>query len=86
MSNLFYKKGKFNVDISSWDTSSVTDMYQMFRVRAPPTRVLLLLLRRCVVVVPLPSLRDHHSLHTAARPSLRCRLPMPSISPSVIGT
>jgi surface protein len=36
MSNLFNKQGEFNVDISSWDTSSVTDMYQMFYVRAHP--------------------------------------------------
>ena len=34
----------------------------------------------------IPSLRDRRSLHTAARPSLRCREPLPSISPSVIGT
>ena len=44
MSNLFYNQATFqNVDISSWDTSSVTTMYQMFYVRAPPSRVLLLL-------------------------------------------
>jgi surface protein len=44
MSNLFYNQATFqSVDISSWDTSSVTDMYQMFAVRAPPSRVLLLL-------------------------------------------
>jgi hypothetical protein len=70
----------------------VTNMYQMFQVRVPPSRVLLLLLRRCVVVVigrplsPVPSLRDRLSLHTAARPSLRCRMPLISISPSAIGT
>ena len=43
MSKLFWKKKKFNVDISSWDTSSVTTMLSMFQVRAPPSRVLLLL-------------------------------------------
>ena len=43
MTKLFRKKKKFNVDISSWDTSSVTTMYHMFKVRAPPSRVLLLL-------------------------------------------
>jgi len=44
MSNLFYNQATFqSVDISSWDTSSVTDMYQMFAVRVPPSRVLLLL-------------------------------------------
>ena len=32
----------FNPDLSSWDTSSVTDMSFMFRVRVPPSRVLLL--------------------------------------------
>jgi hypothetical protein len=34
----------------------------------------------------VPSLRDRRSLRTAARPSLRCRVPKPSISPSVDGT
>jgi hypothetical protein len=33
----------FNPDLSSWDTSSVTDMRLMFRVRVPPSHVLLLL-------------------------------------------
>ena len=33
----------FNPDLSSWDVSSVTNMYQMFYVRVPPSRVLLLL-------------------------------------------
>jgi hypothetical protein len=32
----------FNPDLSSWDTSSVTDMSFMFGVRDPPSRVLLL--------------------------------------------
>jgi len=32
----------FNPDLSSWDTSSVTDMSGMFTVRVPPSRVLLL--------------------------------------------
>ena len=41
----------FNPDLSSWDTSSVTDMSDMFFVRAPPSRVLLLLLHRRVVVI-----------------------------------
>ena len=31
MSELFYGKGSFNADISRWDTSSVTNMYRMFR-------------------------------------------------------
>jgi surface protein len=43
MSRLFRRKKNFNVDISSWDVSSVTDMEMMFQVRAPPSRVLLLL-------------------------------------------
>jgi hypothetical protein len=32
----------FNPDLSSWDTSSVTTMKEMFEVRDPPSRVLLL--------------------------------------------
>ena len=43
MSGLFAGKTKLNPDIRSWDVSSVTDMYQMFAVRVPPSRVLLLL-------------------------------------------
>jgi surface protein len=43
MANLFYNQGTFNVDISSWDVSSVRTMGSMFQVRAPPSRVLLLL-------------------------------------------
>jgi hypothetical protein len=70
----------------------VETMQGMFYVRVPPSRVLLLLGYRCVVVVigrplsPVPSLRDRLSLHTATRPSLRCRMPLISISPSAIGT
>ena len=36
MSWLFYYSINFNEDISSWDTSSVTDMQGMFQVRRPP--------------------------------------------------
>ena len=142
----------FNPDLSSWDVSSVTNMNSMFRVRVPPSRVLLLEHRhvavatrppsprsditahatrppvpRCAVVClclqsahrrlgrelgdehvchvcctcssiprvaaalaspcrrrpfPIPSLRDRRSLHTAARPSLRCRMPLTSIRTS----
>ena len=50
MSELFGEAGAskvsdpttFNPDLSSWDTSSVTDMRLMFSVRDPPSRVLLL--------------------------------------------
>jgi surface protein len=38
MSWLFYQLTNFNADISSWDTSKVTTMHQMFRVR--PARAL----------------------------------------------
>ena len=69
MSQLFKGNEKFNVDISSWDTSSVTNMYDMFNVRAPPSRVLLLLLRRCVVVVGGP-LAPRSPLTPHGRPSL----------------
>ena len=43
----FYSKvsdpATFNPDLSSWDVSSVTNMDDMFAVRVPPPRVLLLL-------------------------------------------
>jgi surface protein len=68
MSKLFQRKRKFNVDISSWDTSSVTNMYFMFRVRDPPSRVLLLLHRR-VVVIGRP-LAPRSPLTPHGRPSL----------------
>ena len=31
---LFYNLQNFNAEISSWDTSRVTNMYQLFRVRS----------------------------------------------------
>eukprot|EP00964_Phaeocystis_antarctica_P155965 scaffold125415_cov48-Phaeocystis_antarctica.AAC.2 len=34
MSRLFYNLGHFSADVSSWDTSSVTNMKQMFHVRS----------------------------------------------------
>jgi hypothetical protein len=34
---------------------------------------------------PIPSLRDRRSLHTTARPSLRCSMPRPSIRTSARG-
>jgi len=33
MNRLFYNLKNFNADISSWDTSKVTNMREMFRVR-----------------------------------------------------
>ena len=36
MGQLFYNLQNFNADMSSWDTSSVTNMYLMFRVRSTP--------------------------------------------------
>ncbi|MCP4968541.1 MAG: BspA family leucine-rich repeat surface protein [bacterium] len=60
----------FNPDLSSWDVSSVTNMTDMFAVRVPPPRVLLLL-RCCVVLVPHPYPLAPTSLLTPhGRPSL----------------
>ncbi len=59
----------FNQGISNWDVSSVTSMRYMFFVRASPSRVLLLLLRRCVVVVAHP-LAPRSLLTPHGRPSL----------------
>ncbi|MCP4082321.1 MAG: BspA family leucine-rich repeat surface protein, partial [Planctomycetaceae bacterium] len=61
----------FNPDLSSWDTSSVTDMNGMFGVRDPPSRVLLLL-RRHVVVVRSPSPRSDITAHSTRPPVPRC--------------
>jgi surface protein len=73
MSYLFQGYEKFNVDISSWDTSSVTTMYHLFRVRVPPSRVLLLLLHRRVVVVTRPLYpRSEIAAHSARPPVPRC--------------
>jgi surface protein len=72
MSYLFQWNEKFNVDISSWDTSSVTTMFEMFYVRASPSRVSLLL-RRCVVVVARPLYpRSEIAAHSARPPVPRC--------------
>jgi surface protein len=73
MANLFYNQDNLNVDISSWDVSSVRNMYCMFQVRAPPSRVLLLLLYRCVVVVARhPSPRSEIAAHSTRPPVPRC--------------
>ena len=37
MSGLFYNLQNFDADISNWNTSGVTNMYQMFRVRYSPS-------------------------------------------------
>ena len=63
----------FNPDLSSWDVSSVTDMSFMFFVRVPPSRVLLLLLRRHVVVATRPSSpRSEIAAHSTRPPDPRC--------------
>jgi hypothetical protein len=60
----------FNPDLSSWDVSSVTNMGEMFFVRVPPPRMLLLL-RCCVVLVPYPyPLAPRSPLTPHGRPSL----------------
>ena len=79
MSELFGEAGgskvsdptTFNPDLSSWDTSSVTDMSDMFAVRVPQSRVFLLL-RRHVVVVRSPSPRSDITAHATRPPVPRC--------------
>ena len=61
----------FNPDLSSWDTSSVTDMNGMFGVRDPPSRVLLLLRRHVVVVRPSSS-RSEIAAHSTRPLVPRC--------------
>jgi hypothetical protein len=72
MYKLFQNRKYSNVDISSWDTSSVTTMFEMFYVRASPSRVSLLL-RRCVVVVARPLYpRSEIAAHSTRPPVPRC--------------
>ncbi len=61
----------FNPDLSSWDVSSVTNMTDMFRVRVPPSRVLLRLCRHVVVVRP-PSPRSDITAYSTRPPDPRC--------------
>ena len=70
----------FNPDLSSWDVSSVTDMSFMFFVRVPPSRVLLLLLRRHVVVATRPSSpRSEIAAHSTRPPVPRCDVGCPGL-------
>ena len=58
-------------DLVTSCTTGVTDMSSMFAVRVPPSCVLLLS-RRCVVVVRPPSPRSDITAHSARPPFLRC--------------
>jgi hypothetical protein len=62
----------FNPDLSSWDVSSVTNMNSMFRVRVPPSRVLLLERRHVVVATRPPSPRSDITAHAKRPPVPRC--------------
>ena len=71
----------FNPDLSSWDTSSVTDMNGMFGVRDPPSRVLLLLRRHVVVVRPSSS-RSEIAAHSTRPPVPRCAVVCRRLQPA----
>ena len=71
----------FNPDLSSWDVSSVTNMYAMFAVRVPPSRVLLLL-RRHVVVVRPPSPRSDITAYSTRPPVPRCAVGCRGLQPA----
>ncbi|MCP3674210.1 MAG: hypothetical protein GY829_07030, partial [Gammaproteobacteria bacterium] len=61
--------------------SSVTNMVGMFDVRAPPSRVLLLL-RRHVVVVRSPSPRSDITDHATRPPVPRCDVGCRGLQPA----
>ena len=52
---LFYNLQNFNAEISSWDTSRVTNMYQLFRVRS-------------TAALPSAFCRTPHPLHALLAP------------------
>ena len=63
MGGLFYNLKNFDADVTSWDTSSVTNMYQMFYVRSFPC--------------PAPNLQSRHLRTLRAPRSPTASLPTP---------
>ena len=69
----------FNQYIGPWDVRIVEYIYAMLHVRAPPSRVLLLLHRRVVVIGRPLCPRSEIATHSTRPPVPRCAVESPSL-------